>query len=597
VAISRGRLGPDIFVAPFGPANPQRLEITVALQLLYGAGMMLDRLALRSRTARVLSAMLLTACGGDYDSAGSGGDVDDEGGGNVGFGGAQDIGAFRGILEDGGIPGERTLDPGGFFAEHYSESPPADCGRVLCLVGMTSLGRDWVGGADQALLQIGMTTPVNPAELERLPLNLVVVADVSGSMAVDDRIGYARQGLHLLVDQLQPGDRLALVTYSDWVTVWNELSEETSATQLHQLIDNLQAAGGTDIHAGLERGFQMSLENWEVERQNRVLLVSDGLATSGITDDGSILAMSDRYFHDGIGLTTVGVGLDFNIELMQSLAERGAGNFYFLESPSAIAEVFREEMEISLTPLAFEVELEVAAESGWRLGEAVGSRFWSGGAAQGGLLLPAVFVASRQSDQPGEYGRRGAGGALFVALEPTSGSIWDGRQRLAALRLRYRDPASGEHVEASLNVDAGPPATDSPAELRLSHESMAEHYAMYNVFLGLRTATRHAGRGDYNCALATLDSLDRSASRWIESTGDEDIIADRTLIARFQQNLRTAGTTSGTSATSCASPDAPYPDDYYGDGDYYCSAANGAGGPPLLVLLAALVLRRRRCAA
>src|SRR5690606_16024746 len=275
--------------------------------------------------------LVAAACAGSGADAGSGGSGDGGGGGggNVGFGGAQDIGQFRGILEAGGIPGPATLDAGGFFAEHHSESPPPDCGQVLCLSGMTSLGREWISRADQALLQISMTTPIDPSTLERRPLNLVVVVDTSGSMSQEDRIGYARAGLHQLVDQLEPGDRVALVTYSDRARVWNDLSVETDPAALHDLVDQLGAGGGTNIHDGLEEGFQLSLSAWDVERQNRVILVSDGLATVGITDDQSIQAMAERYFQDGIGLTTIGVGRDFNVNLMRSLAERGAGNFYF----------------------------------------------------------------------------------------------------------------------------------------------------------------------------------------------------------------------------------------------------------------------------
>src|SRR5688572_11874172 len=122
-------------------------------------------------------ALLAISCGGGDDSSLAGG-----GGGNVGFGGAQDIGQFRAILDAGGIPGEDTLDANGFFAEHYSESPPADCGQQLCVVGQMAVGRDWVRGSDAAVVQLSLTTPVDPSTLERRPLNLVVVMDTSGSM-------------------------------------------------------------------------------------------------------------------------------------------------------------------------------------------------------------------------------------------------------------------------------------------------------------------------------------------------------------------------------------------------------------------------------
>ncbi len=580
------------------------------------------KIRMRFFTALLATVTAASACNtGASDSAGgdgSGGDGGDGGGGGgtgVGLGGAQDIGAFRAILDDGGIPGEETLDANGFFSEHYSELPPADCGDPLCLVGMIAVGLDWVTSSEQEVLQVSLSTPVDPSELERKPLNLVVVVDTSGSMAEENRIGYAREGLHTLIDELKEGDRMALVTYSDEVTVRASLSEPSDADALHAMTDELEASGATNLHDGLERGFQLGLESFDPERQNRVILVSDGLATIGITDDASIQAMSDGYLSDGIGLTTIGVGLDFNVALMRGLSERGAGNFYFLEDATAIAEVFREELDYFVTPLATDVELEVAAESSWRIGDVVGTHYWSGSETSGGVTLPAVFVASRESDQPGEYGRRGAGGALFISMVPGTGSsVWDPSEALASLRLRYRLPGEEEPRTSTLLVDSRPEPGASEDDVYLSNAAMAEHYSMYSMFLGLREATRLA-ETSYDCALIALERLDERAATWQGEFADEDIAADRLLIEQFQANLRELGATGAGSLDSCSTGGYEEDDDYgdgeYDDGEYedtdhdddnvpYCqaggSARGGAAGWMLigLAIVAAGTRRRRR---
>jgi Ca-activated chloride channel family protein len=571
-------------------------------------------LTIRMRGAAALLAIAgLAACGTSTGVAGgdeSGDDGDGGGGGSgVGLGGAQDIGAFRAILDAGGIPGESTLDANGFFSEHYSELPPADCGDPLCLVGMIAVGSDWVRRADQAVLQVSLSTPVDPSELERKPLNLVVVVDTSGSMAEDSRIGYAREGLHALVDELDEGDRLALVTYSDEVEVRATLGEPSGAAALHETIDSLEADGGTNLHDGLERGFQLGLEAFDPERQNRVILVSDGLATVGVLDDGAIQAMADGYLSDGIGLTTVGVGLDFNVELMRGLSERGAGSFYFLEDAASIAEVFREELDAFVTPLALDVDIEVTAETGWEIGDVVGTQYWTGSPRSGGVELPAVFVASRESDQPGEYGRRGAGGALFVSMVPTRGDVWDPSDALAALRLRYRVPGEDGLRESSLLVDSRPEPNASNEEVYLAHEAMAEHYSMYSVFLGLREATRLAAYS-HGCALTALERLDSKAAAWQGEFADPDIEADRELIAQFEGNLRESGALPALDAEfdgQCVDfaeepgyeePDYQEPDYYEDDDEYYACQAGGSarGGAAGLALIgvALLVATRRR---
>lgn len=548
-----------------------------------------------TRRRFIALSLLAISCGGGDDTGAGGG-----GGGNVGFGGAQDIGQFRAILDAGGIPGEATLDAGGFFAEHYSESPPADCGQPLCAVARMAVGRDWVTGSDQALVQLSLTTPVDPSTVERKPLDLVVVIDTSGSMAEDDRIGYVRTGLHRLIDELEDLDRLALVTYSDGVTEWSGLDQPLDRTALHAAADQLVASGSTNLYGGLERGLQIASGAFDLERQSRVLLMSDGLPTVGITDDASIVSMAERYVSDGVGLGTIGVGLDINAELMRRLAERGAGSFYFLESPQGIAEVFSEELDVAMEPLAFDVALEVAADPAWQMGEVIGTHDWSGSSQAGGLTMPAVFVASRTSDQPGEYGRRGAGGALFVAVAPTSGSPWLASGPVATVDLSYRLPGSSEilHQEVAVASEASA-AADDPW---LSAESMAEHYAMASMYVGLREATRQAA-ASYSCARTALERLDERAARWIADTGDEDIEADRVLIAEFIGNLDSHGAVAFAGDYRAACPAdgsggvAPYGDDsQYADGTYACSAA-GAGGSGWLALAGlALVyfVRRRR---
>ena len=91
------------------------------------------------------------------------------------------------------------------------------------------------------------------------------------------------------------------------------------------------------MYDGLETGLQMAAAQSGMDRESRVVILSDGLAGAS---DGAIIAMADGYIQQGIGLTTIGVGNSFNVSLMRGLAERGAGNFYFLEDAAAIEEVF-----------------------------------------------------------------------------------------------------------------------------------------------------------------------------------------------------------------------------------------------------------------
>lgn len=533
----------------------------------------------------------MTGCASQVD----GGAADSPGGG-VSFGGQQDIGQFRGILESGGIPGPDTLDANGFFNEHYSEIPASGCTSPLCLTPGVSVGRDWLTDQHQATLQIAIHTNIDPTTLERKPLNLVVVVDRSGSMWEDQRMEKVKLGLHTLVDNLGESDRIAIVQFDDKVDVLAPFAETPNKEELHALISSLTPRGATNIFGGLRKGFELASEAFSLERQNRVIFLSDGMATAGNTDRRAIIEMADSFVDDGIGLTTIGVGLSFDVQLMRGLAEHGAGNFYFLEDAAAATEVFAQELDYFVTPLALDVKIAALAGRGWRFGGAVGSSLWSSTSSSGMATIPAVFVASRTSQGP-DPGRRGGGSMLFVQLEPT-GLGGDGT--VAVLELSYRLPGTSEVVTQQITLAYPHDPAEVPTDTYLSVPEMAERYAMYNTFLGLRYATR-AALHDYGCAIAALERTKAGALAWNARHEDPDIAADIELIDMFIANLYAHGGAVYEPSLAHCGVDLYEDDGYpYGDHDVHyhglCSAGGGSGGWLVIALAGLFAVRRRRLA-
>ena len=544
---------------------------------------------------RVLSSTVLAftvACssrGASFDSAAPG--APPGGGGGVSFGGAQDVGEFRGILERGEIPGPDTLDANGFFNEHFNAPAPASCGALLCAVPGMSVGHDWLTGAHQATLQISVSTTVDPSTYQRLPMNLVAVVDHSGSMASDGRLDKVKVGLHTLIDHLQDVDRLAIVEFDDRVDVDAPLGAALDRPALHAIVNRLQPRGSTDIFDGLQAGFRLLGDAPASERQNRVIFLSDGNATAGDTSQDHILAMAASRVKLGIGLTTIGVGNDFDVQLMRGLAEQGAGNFYFLEDPSAATEVFTEELDFFMQPLALDVQVSAAAGSGYQFGEVVGSHLWSAAARTGSIQIPAVFVASRTS-QSGEQGRRGGGSMIFIHLTPIAGNTG----RVADVTLSYRTPGSTERIAQTVKLDYAADPEVTPEQPYLSAPEMAERYAMYNMFLGLRAATQSTDPG---CAMAVLDATRAAATAWSTSHEDPDLAADLMLVDEYRANLREYVGTGSRALGECPVAGAPYPPGFPdeppgSDVRYACSSGGASGGLPIALVALAACLRRRR---
>lgn len=552
----------------------------------------------RSTLLLFLLAASAAACAGQADSAGGAPSGDDApGGGNVSFGGAQDIGAFRAALDRGELPAANTLDANGFFNEHYNETPSPTCGGTLCLTPGLSVGRDWLTGSHQATLQIAVSTNVDPSTYTRLPLNLVVVVDHSGSMASDGRLEKVKVGLHALVDNLKPEDRLALISFDDVVTTDVPFSAELDRTRLHAAITALQPRGATNLYDGLKTGFQMIGEYPKNEKQNRVIFLSDGLATAGNTSRPAIMDMAKGWITHGIGLTTIGVGRDFDVDLMRGLAENGAGNYYFLEDGSAATEVFTDELDFFMSPLALDIKIEASSGTGWTFSEVVGSRLFTAAGNKGSMSIPAVFLASRTSQMP-TNGRRGGGSMIFIHLEPTG----DASSKVADLKISYRPPGSTERITDTVSLDYAADPLETPDDPYLSGNEMAERYAMYNLYLGLRQATKSY---DVNCAAAALMATRSNAVAWNERHADPDTAEDLELVDQYLSNLRTHGATAETPATLASCPQAQdpyYPEGGYGYGDdvqepvMICSSGDSTSRRAswLVVLGAAVFAMRRR---
>ncbi len=545
-----------------------------------------------------LSLLLLAtaACAGESTGAPSGDDTSG-GGGNVSFGGAQDIGAFRAALDRGELPMANTLDANGFFNEHFNATPATSCGGTLCLTPGLSVGRDWLTGKHQATLQLAVNTAVDPSTYQRLPLNLVVVVDHSGSMASDGRLDKVKVGLHTLVDNLAAEDRLALISFDDTVTQEATFTTNLDRANLHAAVNRLQPRGATNLYAGLEAGFKQLGEYPKNERQNRVVFLSDGLATAGNTSRPAIMEMAKGWIGKGIGLTTVGVGSDFDVELMRGLAENGAGNYYFLEDGAAASEVFTEELDFFMSPLALDIKIEAIAGAGWTFDEVVGSRLFTVQSAKGTMSIPAVFLASRTSQVPTE-GRRGGGSMIFIHLDPTS----DATSKVVDLKLSYRPPGSTERITQTVALDYARPPLETPEDPYLSGAEMAERYAMYNLFLGLRQAVKSY---DPNCAAAALIATRTNAVGWNERHADPDTAADLALIDQYLGNLRAHGATAETPANlgSCPQAEDPYyPEPGYGEGYgddisepvMMCSSSKSSSGWLVMLGAVLLTIRRRR---
>lgn len=232
----------------------------------------------------------------------------------------------------------------------------AECDRRLVATEVSS----------QRMVEWTVRAPDVARRNDRAPLNLALILDRSGSMRGENKLNYVKQTACHVLDLLDERDRVALVAYDDQITLVSksERLTETNRRELKAKINALTPGGWTDLSGGWLEGCREIAEHAASEGINRALLLTDGLANRGITDLEELGHHASELRRRGIATSTFGVGLDFNEHLLEALAERGGGHFYYIERPDQIPDVFRRELGELLTVVAREAFLSITIPRG-----------------------------------------------------------------------------------------------------------------------------------------------------------------------------------------------------------------------------------------
>jgi len=191
------------------------------------------------------------------------------------------------------------------------------------------------------------------------PSNLVFLLDVSGSMSSPDKLPLLKKGFKLLVQQLRDRDRVAITVYAGAAgTVLPSTSGEDKAAIL-SAIEKLQSGGSTAGAQGIKLAYQVAKENFIRNGNNRVILATDGDFNVGISSDGELVRLIEEKRNDGIFLTVLGFGTgNLKDSKMEQLADKGNGNYAYIDSILEAKKVLVKEMGSTLFTIAKDVKIQ-----------------------------------------------------------------------------------------------------------------------------------------------------------------------------------------------------------------------------------------------
>jgi len=369
----------------------------------------------------------------------------------VAVGGAKDSHNFNDNIHHGYLPKIDAITYEGIYYQHYFDTGlSGECQALFCPSYSQAVTKDIYTDETYYYLSVGLNSGIEQRDFSRPKLNLVVVVDISGSMGsrfnryyydhgtkekssdTKSKMQIANEAIVSMMTHLKPDDRFGVVLFDNHAYPVKPL-RKVATTDMEAIkghILALREKGGTNWSAGYRAGVsyfdKISKEGYE----NRIIFITDAMPNSGELDRDRLFGMAKSAAEKGIHTTYIGVGVDFNPNLVEAVSKTRGANYYAVHSAKAFRKRMDEEFDYMVTPLAYDLTLTLSSP-GYRIDAVYGSP--QAKRATGEIMKVATLFPSAND------GKQNKGGVILLRLKKT------GTAKEITLSVSYRDTHHQQH--------------------------------------------------------------------------------------------------------------------------------------------------------
>jgi Ca-activated chloride channel homolog len=312
------------------------------------------------------------------------------------------------------------------------------------------------GEAQKNYLRVALQGCAPEPNQSRTPVNVAFVIDRSGSMS-GERLAQAKAAAIMAVSRLDHRDIASVVMFDDTADVVMQAQPVHNSALFINAIQQIFARGSTAIHAGVLVGANEVRRYKEPKRLNRVILLSDGQANRGPSLPADFSALGSALLRDGISVSTIGLGLGYNEDLMLALARAGDGNHAFAREPTDLIQIFNKEFDDVLASCAQTVSIDIELKPGIKVVRALSrDATIDGNRAQ--FRMNQVYAATEH----------------YVLMEiEADKDLKAGEQDIGIIKVAYTLPGNGARETQDMTVRARLGASDEEVKAA-SDKTVAE---------------------------------------------------------------------------------------------------------------------------